>query len=337
MEWAGRTRWTLTVANPLGWLREHLQANLATFHDAGVRYLQKILVFVEPGPHDALVIHTADRLAQREGAELTFIRFVGNDAPLTQDQAEADYLDQVRNMCRVPAKTLIVRGRNEAEAIGEQTAGFDLLIMGGTVKRSRMRYMLGTMRDKLTAQAACSVLRLRTPRVQTHEAYRGDREGTKDEGFNLLSYVEDGCVGARLDVRNKDGAFQKIADAFAGVMPDFSAEQIRDALRERERAQNTSIGQGIALPHATLPGVERTYVGIFTSKSPVDYGAPDGQGADVFFATLGGPGDRSRHLLVLSTVARLVKMTSMVERLRDAGDPEKILGIVKDCSSRISD
>ncbi|MCA8913445.1 MAG: amino acid permease, partial [Planctomycetes bacterium] len=62
MEWAGRTRWTLTVANPLGWLREHIQANLATFHDAGVRYLQKILVFVEPGPHDALVIHTADRL-----------------------------------------------------------------------------------------------------------------------------------------------------------------------------------------------------------------------------------------------------------------------------------
>ena len=139
MEWAGRTRWTLTVANPLGWLREHVQANLATFHDAGVRYLKKILVFIEPGPHDSLVIHTADRLAQREEAELTFVRFVKKDAPLTQDQVEADYLDQARNMCRTPAHTLIVRGRNEAEAIAKETAAFDLLIMGGNVKRTRMK------------------------------------------------------------------------------------------------------------------------------------------------------------------------------------------------------
>ena len=149
------------------------------------------------------------------------------------------------------------------------------------------------------------MLRLRTPPEQTHEAFRGENEDKKGESFNLLNYVDKNCIGAQLDAKSKDAVFQKFAKAFGETMPNFSTEQVREALRERERAQNTSIGQGIALPHATLQGVDRTYVGIFISKTPVDYGAPDGQGVDVFFVTLGGPGDRGRHLLVLSTVAKI--------------------------------
>ena len=48
MEWHGRTRSAYTIANPLGWLADHLSCNLATFYDHGVGYIRKILVHVEP-------------------------------------------------------------------------------------------------------------------------------------------------------------------------------------------------------------------------------------------------------------------------------------------------
>ncbi|MDH5642460.1 MAG: universal stress protein, partial [Nitrospira sp.] len=195
MEWGGRQRGSLTLSNPLGWLRSHLSCNLATFYDSGVRYLSKILVYAEPGPHDALAVHTADRLAKLYGAGLTFVRFVRKGAPLTQLQAEADYLDQVRRLCRTPSETLIVRGKDEARAIGEQTPGFDLLVTGESGDSGLVRQFFPSSREKLVSRAACSVLTLRTPRELTHEAFEIERK-EKSADFKLEEFIEATCVSA---------------------------------------------------------------------------------------------------------------------------------------------
>ena len=178
------------------------------------------------------------------------------------------------------------------------------------------------------------MLRLRTPRVQTHEAFHEDQAGEARE-FRLLDYIEPGCIGARLLAKKKDALFQHFAEAFAATTAGIDAQAIAAALHEREKAQNTSIGQGIALPHATLNSAKRTYVGVFTSASPVDYQAPDGKGADVFFVTLGGPCDRNRHLLVLSRVATLVKNTDLLERLRAAVNADEIREAIETCAEAV--
>ena len=55
MESARRRTKGITFQNQLGWLQDHLPCNLAVFKDAGVRYIRKILVFAEPGPHLSLI------------------------------------------------------------------------------------------------------------------------------------------------------------------------------------------------------------------------------------------------------------------------------------------
>ena len=50
----------------------------------------------------------------------------------------------------------------------------------------------------------------------------------------------------------------------AAVPPDHH-EAIVDSLWERERTQNTSVGNGVALPHATLVAADRSLVGVFTT------------------------------------------------------------------------
>ncbi len=76
MESSRRRYLGFTFQNPLGWLQDHLPCNLAVFKDSGVRYIRKMLVYAEPGPHDSLVVTTADHLAQIYKAELNFICFV---------------------------------------------------------------------------------------------------------------------------------------------------------------------------------------------------------------------------------------------------------------------
>ena len=92
----------------------------------------------------------------------------------------------------------------------------------------------------------------------------------------------------------------------------IDAKKIETAFWNREHLQNTAIGQGVAIPHATLPEARRTYVGLFSFAKPIPYGAPNNGTIQLCVVTIGPPSDRQVHLLVLSTVAKLISGTSFL-------------------------
>jgi nitrogen PTS system EIIA component len=61
------------------------------------------------------------------------------------------------------------------------------------------------------------------------------------------------------------------------------ARPILEAVMERERLGSTGLGDGVAIPHARTPLVEKT-CGVFARlKTPVDFDAVDGRPADLVF------------------------------------------------------
>ena len=44
----------------------------------------------------------------------------------------------------------------------------------------------------------------------------------------------------------------RIAEHFHGSLNEIPTETIYQALQDRERTQNTALGQGLALPHASI-------------------------------------------------------------------------------------
>ncbi len=324
MGWRGQPHRALVPYNPLGWLINQLDLNLALFKDAGVRYVREILVFAEPGPHDALVVSTADYLAALWGAELTLVRFVPDSAPMTTLQAETDYLAQLKQLCSAPAKELVIRGRRLSRAMARASAGYDLLVMGAP-DLTLLKMLRGNPHARIMSHAACSVLTLKTPRVRTHEAFERDPESSRSAAERLVGYISRDAVQAKLDVSKKDALFQHFARVFSETLGTVGAKQIVDALWERERTQNTSVGHGVALPHATLPEASCAYVGVFTTRAPIDYQGPDGEPVDVFFVTLCPPSERQTHLSLLSGIAALSLKTDLLERLREARDTDEML------------
>ena len=328
MEWGQKPKGTFTFSNPLGWLKGHLPCNLAIFYDAGVRYMRKILVSVDPGPNDALVLSTADHFAQLHGGEITLIRFVPDSAPMTEVQSANDYLDELRPLCESSAEVLVLRGKDQAKAMAQASAAYDLLVMGEEKGVGLRHWWDGNLADRITDNAACSVLRVQTPRTQTHESVQQKPELAHDTPSRIVSFIPPGCVEAKLKITKKEGFFEHVASIFSAQMENVSKEHIVKALWEREKLQNTSVGNGLALPHATLPESDRTYLGVFTSAEPVNYDAPDGGDVDVFFFTLGPPADRQKHLLLLASVSRLVLGTQLLDKIRLANDDLGILDAI---------
>lgn len=331
MESAGRRRLGISFQNPLGWLQDHLPCNLAVFKDAGVRYIRQILVFAEPGPHDSLVVTTADHLAQVYKAELNFICFVSDGQDPLSTQARADYVDQLRDLCVSPTSALVVNGNNEMDAIQKTTAAFDLMIMGAAPNRTFAGRLFGTPKDNLTRKAECSVLWLKTPFLQTHEAFDVEHFPVEQE-FDLLSFVDKACVTTRLNVSKKEELFRTATKLLRLHYPNISPIIINSALWEREQLQNTCVGNGVAMPHATLnqAGSTDSAIAIVTLAKPIDYGTHNQEKVDVCFFTTGSPDNRQTHLKILAELSRLCLKTDFLFQAREATSGDQILNALRE-------
>ena len=103
-----------------------------------------------------------------------------------------------------------------------------------------------------------------------------------------------------------------IAARRSGV--DF--ELVRHRVLEREDLTTFGIGRGIALPHATVPGLSEP-IGVFARlKQPVDFGAADGRLADLVLLLLAPEEDLGILLRALSCVARRLRNRDVVTLLR---------------------
>lgn len=326
MESARRRTKGITFQNQLGWLQDHLPCNLAVFKDAGVRYIRKILVFAEPGPHDSLVVTTADHLAQIYKAELSFVCYVADAEEPINAQAAGDYIDQLRDLCVSPTEAIVLHGSNEMAAIELATEQYDLLIMGAPPSRTFSSRLFGSSKDKLTRNSACSVLWLKTPRTQTHYSLDVAHQAV-DQEFDLMKFVSLDCVQANVPGK-KEELFRVATEMLAQHYGDeISPIIISTALWEREQMQNTSVGNGVAMPHATLaraPSGESA-IAILTTEKPIDFAAPDGGKVDVCFFTMGPPSDRQVHLKLLAELARLALNAKYMAAIREAKNAEEIL------------
>ena len=214
MEAAGRRVKGITFQNQLGWLQDHLPCNLAVFKDAGVRYIRKILVFAEPGPHDSLVVTTADHLADIYKADLSFACYVEDDGEPLNVQAKIDYVDQLCELCANKTEIIKLYGSSEMLAIEKATEMFDLLIMVLLLLEHFPLDCLEPNKDKLTRESACSVLWLKTPYEQTHDVFNVVRRGS-GEKVDLLKYVSRDTITTKLSVSKKEELFRLATEKLA--------------------------------------------------------------------------------------------------------------------------
>jgi amino acid transporter/nucleotide-binding universal stress UspA family protein len=157
IEWGGRSRGSITFHSPIGWLKSHLHCNLATFRDAGVRYIRKIMILVSEDSNDTLVLSTADHLAEVFWADITLTKFVSSKASKETHQEQNEYLKSLGQKMKAQTQTKVICGHDPLKSTIAETCEYDLLILGSS-DHTLLNSIFGTFDDKLIAKASCSVL-----------------------------------------------------------------------------------------------------------------------------------------------------------------------------------
>ena len=319
MAWRDRSMRGLIVRNPLQWLVTNMPCNLALFKDAGIRTIRKIMAVAEPGPHDALIATTADSLARLFRADVTFVRCLPPEAS-DEDIAEVEaYHQQLGRLCDLPTQSEVLRDEDRLAEMVRATARYDLAITGTTSARSLRTMVVPTQEDRLTEQAHCAVLQLRAPQAEAHPTLA---VGMKTDVDPALVRPVATAVGVR--VSKKEQLFAELGLLFYRGSPQVRADDVQARLWERERTQNTLVGHGVAIPHATVPGTKRTELVVAVLANPIPYDA-QGNEVDVCLSLVGPPGDRETHLKLLATLARMLVETELLTALRSARTEADVL------------
>lgn len=135
--------------------------------------------------------------------------------------------------------------------------------------------------------------------------------------MNLADLLDTSGVVLGTRAKDKEQLLRDLA-ARAAPLCGVEAPTILDALQAREALGSTGLGEGFALPHARVEGVDRLFGMFFRLNRPIRFDSIDDEPVDLVFLLLIPVTGESEHLTALAAICRLLRDKTFAARLRKA-------------------
>ncbi|MGH7281550.1 MAG: PTS sugar transporter subunit IIA [Polyangiaceae bacterium] len=117
---------------------------------------------------------------------------------------------------------------------------------------------------------------------------------------------------------DKPQAIARLAKMLASE--SASEETVAHVLNEREQLQSTGIGEGVAIPHASLARLTQQSAALLVVPGGVAFDAIDAGDVRLLFAILAPKSATGEHLKTLARVSRLLRSKAFREELISSPD-----------------
>jgi len=135
-----------------------------------------------------------------------------------------------------------------------------------------------------------------------------------------------------VNVSSQKQLFQDIATRLidAHKLTDIASRDIVSAALERERLGSTGVGNGVALPHARIEGLDNVVASFVRLSEPMNFDSVDGRPVDLVAFLLAPEDAAGAHLRALARVSRTLRREENRSRLRSAPDGLSVFTILSD-------
>jgi len=127
------------------------------------------------------------------------------------------------------------------------------------------------------------------------------------------------------------GSKKQLLQDLAAKAAELSGQNERtilETLQQREKLGSTGVGNGVAIPHDKLPKLDKLF-GLFARlATPVEFEALDGKPVDLVFVLLAPESAGADHLKALARIARLLRDSEIVRRLRASRDADAVYSVL---------
>jgi nitrogen PTS system EIIA component len=144
--------------------------------------------------------------------------------------------------------------------------------------------------------------------------------------LKLSAFLRKSNILTDLIATGPEDAIRRIVERVYGSTPDSSsfpgAEQVIEALLEREAHQSTALATGIAFPHTRIKGMPGFLAGMGVSPAGIPFNSPDHQPAHLIFLIV-SPEDKPYLLLqAMAAFARFAKTEGNMRRILESQPAE---------------
>jgi magnesium-transporting ATPase (P-type) len=143
--------------------------------------------------------------------------------------------------------------------------------------------------------------------------------------MKLSDLLDTKVITTNLRARDARSALEEMAGILkkAGRLEDPG--EIFRLLLDRESAESTALGRGLAFPHARVDGLAKPVALLALSKRGIDFKAADGHAVHLFFLFLTPTEQSELHLQILSQASALFSNAELYHALRRVKSPHAVL------------
>ncbi len=148
--------------------------------------------------------------------------------------------------------------------------------------------------------------------------------------MKIQDIVSPEAIVDNLKARTKEDVLRELSEVIAKIVPKLSADALTSILMERESLGSTGIGDGVAIPHGKVNGIERLVAAFGRSRNGVQFQSLDGKPAHLFFLIMAPEYSAGMHLKALARISRLLKDERFRRSLLEAADADELRSILRE-------
>ena len=145
--------------------------------------------------------------------------------------------------------------------------------------------------------------------------------------MDLGDMITPDSIVPSLKANSKKQVLQELS-LYAAELTGTDQRDIFDTLLQRERLGSTGVGNGVAIPHGKLAGLDSIMSVFARLEEPVDFESIDGESVDLVFLLLAPESAGADHLKALARISRLLREPSALEKLRSADQKSALYSVL---------
>ncbi len=142
--------------------------------------------------------------------------------------------------------------------------------------------------------------------------------------MKVKNILPETCIELGANFNSKKAVLDHLSEALEPHISEFSSVEIFEGLLGRERLGSTGLGNGIAIPHARMPGLSKTTATFLRLSQGIDFDAIDNLPVDMFFVLLVPENSTDEHLKILAQLVEMFSNDIFLGKLRTQQDPNII-------------
>ena len=154
--------------------------------------------------------------------------------------------------------------------------------------------------------------------------------------MKISELINDRLIIPKFTGKSKKQVLEELAKHLALNKKNIGPDELLRVLIEREKLGSTGIGDGVAIPHGKLNGLENIILVFGKSNEGIDFDSIDGKPVNLIFLLVAPSNSAGVHLKALARLSRLLKDKNFRQELIDASDAQSLYNIIANKDEKVS-